>query len=139
MRCPSAPARRTAVCSFGDLLRVPGTRQSLSQARAAGADVRMVYSPLDCLRLAAQDLAKEFVFLSVGLETTVPSECQALKAPSANGKLSDATNRSLHVAPRCPCGRKRLEQLLQFQARRHEAGLRGTRMGCARYASSAFS
>ncbi|MBO6003227.1 MAG: hydrogenase formation protein HypD, partial [Mailhella sp.] len=49
--------KRAAVCSFGDLLRVPGTRQSLSQARAEGADVRVVYSPLDCLRLAAQEPA----------------------------------------------------------------------------------
>lgn len=74
-----------AVCTFGDLLRVPGSAGSLSQARGQGADVRVVYSALDCLAMAAREPAKEFVFLSVGFETTVPSECLAVKKAALQG------------------------------------------------------
>ena len=59
------------IASFGDMLRVPGSRSSLEKERAAGADIRAVYSPLDALRIAA-DTGKETVFLAVGFETTAP-------------------------------------------------------------------
>ena len=60
------------LCSFGDMLRVPGARLSLLSARARGADVRTVYSPLDAVELAAADPRRQVVFLAVGFETTAP-------------------------------------------------------------------
>jgi hydrogenase expression/formation protein HypD len=60
------------IATFGDLMRVPGSRGSLQGAKAAGADVRMVYSPLDCLALCAAHPDRTVVFLSVGFETTTP-------------------------------------------------------------------
>lgn len=59
--------------TFGDAMRVPGSRKSLLQARADGADVRMVYSPLDALRIARENPGKEVVFFALGFETTMPS------------------------------------------------------------------
>lgn len=67
------------VCSFGDLLRVPGGESTLALARAQGADVRVVYSPLDALELARQNTGRQIVFLAVGFETTVPSACLAVE------------------------------------------------------------
>ena len=58
--------------SFGDMLRVPGSTSSLQEARAAGADVRIVYSPLDALEMARQNPQQPVVFLAVGFETTAP-------------------------------------------------------------------
>ena len=59
------------ITSFGDMLRVPGSRSSLEKERAAGADIRAVYSPLDALQIAAET-GRETVFLAVGFETTAP-------------------------------------------------------------------
>lgn len=59
--------------TFGDAMRVPGSTMSLLQARAAGADVRMVYSPLDALAIAAANPTREVVFFALGFETTMPS------------------------------------------------------------------
>jgi hydrogenase expression/formation protein HypD len=59
--------------TFGDAMRVPGSRKSLLQAKADGADVRMVYSPLDALKLARENPRKEVVFFGLGFETTMPS------------------------------------------------------------------
>src|SRR5215813_12071111 len=59
--------------TFGDAMRVPGSKTSLLGAKAAGADVRMVYSPLDALKLARQHPDKEIVFFALGFETTAPS------------------------------------------------------------------
>lgn len=60
------------VTSFGDMLRVPGSRNSLLQARAKGGHVKIVYSPLDAVELAAREPARQFVFFAVGFETTTP-------------------------------------------------------------------
>lgn len=60
------------VVSFGDMLRVPGSRIALKDAKAIGADVRMVYSPMETISLAENEPEKEFVFASVGFETTTP-------------------------------------------------------------------
>ena len=60
------------ITSFGDMLRVPGSFSSLEKERAAGADIRAVYSPLDALQIAI-DTKKETVFLAVGFETTAPT------------------------------------------------------------------
>lgn len=59
-------------CSFGDMLRVPGTGRDLFQVRARGGDVRVVYSPLDALRIAEQNPRREVVFFGIGFETTAP-------------------------------------------------------------------
>lgn len=61
------------MCCFGDMLRVPGGTSSLLEAKARGADVRVVYSPLDALALAERQPEREVVFLAVGFETTAPS------------------------------------------------------------------
>ena len=63
----------TIFTTFGDAMRVPGSRKSLLQAKADGADVRMVYSPLDALQLAKENPDKEVVFFGLGFETTMPS------------------------------------------------------------------
>ncbi len=65
-------------CSFGDMLRVPGSSLDLLDARARGADVRFVYSPLDSLELARSHPEKNVVFLAVGFETTAPANAMAL-------------------------------------------------------------
>lgn len=67
------------VATFGDLLRVPGSGTSLEQAQAAGADVRVVYSPLDAVRIAAENRERPVVFLGVGFETTAPALALAVK------------------------------------------------------------
>jgi hydrogenase expression/formation protein HypD len=59
-------------CSFGDMLRVPGTGRDLFQVRAEGGEVRVVYSPLDAVRLAQQNPDKQVVFFGIGFETTAP-------------------------------------------------------------------
>ena len=64
--------------SFGDMMRVPGSRGSLLQAKARGADVRFVYSPLDALRLAVDNPGRPVVFFAVGFETTAPSTAVTL-------------------------------------------------------------
>lgn len=61
------------LCSFGDMLRVPGSEKDLFTARAAGGDVRVVYSPLDALQLAQRQPHKQIVFFAVGFETTAPT------------------------------------------------------------------
>ncbi len=64
-------------CSFGDMLRVPGSQMSLFDAKARGADVRIVYSPADAVKLAAENRAREVVFFAVGFETTAPANAMA--------------------------------------------------------------
>ncbi|MDJ0686734.1 MAG: hydrogenase formation protein HypD [Alphaproteobacteria bacterium] len=61
------------LCTFGDAMRVPGSKKSLMQAKADGADVRMVYSPLDALEIARRNPDREVVFFGLGFETTMPS------------------------------------------------------------------
>ncbi len=60
-------------CSFGDMLRVPGSKSDLLRAKAIGADIRTVYSPLDCLAIAQANPTKKIVFFAVGFETTAPA------------------------------------------------------------------
>jgi hydrogenase expression/formation protein HypD len=59
-------------CSFGDMLRVPGSDRDLFRVRSEGGDVRVVYSPLDALRIARENPAREVVFFGIGFETTAP-------------------------------------------------------------------
>jgi hydrogenase expression/formation protein HypD len=65
-------------CSFGDMLRVPGSERDLFAVKAGGGDVRIVYSPLDCLRLAEQHPDRTVVFFAVGFETTAPANAMAV-------------------------------------------------------------
>src|ERR1041385_673485 len=64
--------------TFGDAMRVPGSHTSLFGAKAAGADVRMVYSPLDALKIAKSNNQKEVVFFALGFETTSPSTAMTI-------------------------------------------------------------
>ena len=65
-------------CSFGDMLRVPGSHKNLLMTKAEGGDVRIVYSPLDALKLAQQNPEREVVFFAVGFETTAPANAMAV-------------------------------------------------------------
>jgi len=67
------------LCSFGDMLRVPGSRTDLLAARAAGGDIRVVYSPLDAVRLAQANPDRQVVFFAVGFETTAPATAMAVE------------------------------------------------------------
>lgn len=72
-------------CSFGDMLRVPGSSQSLFDAKANGADVRIVYSPLDALKTARQNPDRQVVFFAVGFETTAPANAMAVWQAAREG------------------------------------------------------
>jgi len=76
--CEIAAQPGTMLCSFGDMLRVPGTRTDLQAVKAAGGDVRVVYSPLDAVKLAAAHPAAQVVFFAVGFETTAPPNAMAV-------------------------------------------------------------
>ena len=65
-------------CSFGDMLRVPGTQHDLFHVKANGGDVRFVYSPMDALKLARENPDKQVVFFAVGFETTAPANAMAV-------------------------------------------------------------
>lgn len=67
------------ICTFGDLIRVPGTKMSLAGARTEGAKLKTVYSPLDAVEYAKANPEEKVVFLAVGFETTTPSACLAVK------------------------------------------------------------
>jgi hydrogenase expression/formation protein HypD len=64
--------------SYGDMLRVPGSKQDLFSVRAAGGDVRVVYSPLDAVQIARQNPGKQVVFFAIGFETTAPANCMSV-------------------------------------------------------------
>jgi hydrogenase expression/formation protein HypD len=71
--------------SFGDMMRVPGGRGSFFDSNAAGADIRMVYSPLDSLKIARQNPDKRVVFMAIGFETTAPSTAMTVLRAAAEG------------------------------------------------------
>jgi hydrogenase expression/formation protein HypD len=72
-------------CSFGDMLRVPGTRGDLLALKAQGKDIRIVYSPLDAVRLAADNPDRRVVFFAIGFETTAPANAIAVRAAMRRG------------------------------------------------------
>ena len=82
--------------SFGDMLRVPGSRSDLFKVKSEGADVRMVYSPLEALKLARENPAKEVVFFAVGFETTAPGNAMAIHQAAKEG-LSNFSELVSHV------------------------------------------
>jgi hydrogenase expression/formation protein HypD len=71
--------------SFGDMMRVPGGRGSFFDSKAAGADIRMVYSPLDALKIARKNPDKKVVFMAIGFETTAPSTAMTVLRAKAEG------------------------------------------------------
>jgi len=73
------------LCSFGDMLRVPGTKEDLFAVKAAGGDVRIVYSPLDALAIAREHPERQVVFFGVGFETTAPTTAMAVHQASELG------------------------------------------------------
>jgi hydrogenase expression/formation protein HypD len=77
--------RDVILCSFGDMLRVPGNGGDLLGARASGGDVRIVYSPMDALALAEQNPQREVVFFGVGFETTAPANAMAVLQAARRG------------------------------------------------------
>ncbi len=72
-------------CSFGDMLRVPGSKKDLLQVKAEGGDVRMMYSPLDAIKIARDTPDKEVVFFAVGFETTAPANAMAVYQAKEQG------------------------------------------------------
>jgi hydrogenase expression/formation protein HypD len=73
-----AEDRGVILCSYGDMLRVPGSSRSLLDAKANGADVRILYSPLEAVSIARQNPEKEVVFFAVGFETTAPANAMSV-------------------------------------------------------------
>jgi len=73
------------ICTFGDLIRVPGTEKSLADARSEGAEIKIVYTPLDALKHAEENPEVQVVFLAVGFETTTPGVCLAVKKAKEKG------------------------------------------------------
>jgi len=80
-----AARREVIFCSFGDMLRVPGSRTDLLSVKAAGGDVRISYSPLDAVKLAEQNPARQVVFFGVGFETTAPATAMAVYQAAQKG------------------------------------------------------
>ena len=72
-------------CSFGDMLRVPGSGRDLFQVKSGGGDVRVVYSPLDAVALAAEHPDREVVFFAIGFETTAPANAMAVHLAKRRG------------------------------------------------------
>lgn len=72
-------------CSFGDMLRVPGSSGDLFAVRARGGDVRIVYSPLDCLAIAEANPQRQVVFFAIGFETTAPANAMAAREARRRG------------------------------------------------------
>jgi len=72
-------------CSFGDMLRVPGSEKDLLSVKAEGSDVRILYSPLDALKIARENPENQVVFFAIGFETTAPANAMAVKEASRKG------------------------------------------------------
>lgn len=91
-----AVKHKVTLCSYGDMLRVPGSTSSLLKAKAEGADIRMVYSIMDALKIARENPEKEVVFFAIGFETTTPPTAVAIQQASQSG-LSNFTVFCNHV------------------------------------------
>jgi len=73
------------IATFGDMLKVPGSNSNLAEESASGADVRVIYSPLDCLKIAEENPDKKIIFLAVGFETTAPTAAATILAAKNAG------------------------------------------------------
>ena len=130
-----ASTDNTILCSFGDMLRVPGSYRDLLSAKAGGGDVRIVYSPLDSIQIARDNPGKEVVFFAIGFETTAPANaaavCQAKELGLRNFSILSA---QVLVPPAIDTILNSPESRVQgFLAAGHVC----TIMGCAEYESLA--
>lgn len=89
-----AQKENVILCSFGDMLRVPGSVKSLLQIKAEGADIRILYSPLEALNIAKENPDKEVIFFAVGFETTAPANALSVYQAQKSG----ITNYSILVS-----------------------------------------
>jgi len=128
----------TIFCSFGDMLRVPGSHGDLLGVKAAGGDVRVVYSPLDALELARRHPDREVVFFAIGFETTAPANAMAVRL-AERGNLKNFSVLVSHVLVP-PAIRAVMEspgnRVEAFLAAGHVCSVMGTRQYpplCARY------
>ena len=87
------------LASFGDMMRVPGSKEDLLSVKARGADIRMLYTPLDALSLAKENPDKEIVFFAIGFETTAPVHLMALKEAIRRGLPNFSILTSLFTVP----------------------------------------
>jgi hydrogenase expression/formation protein HypD len=95
-----AEEKDVILCSFGDMLRVPGSTKSLLEAKAAGADVRILYSPLEAVKLAQDQPDKEVCFFAVGFETTAPANAlSVIQAEKLNVKNYSILSSHVLVPP----------------------------------------
>jgi hydrogenase expression/formation protein HypD len=92
-------------CSFGDMLRVPGSGRDLFQVKSEGGDVRVVYSPLDAVTLAADHPDREVVFFAVGFETTAPANAMAVHLAEQRGRGNFSVLVSHVLVPPATCAR----------------------------------
>lgn len=133
--CELARTPGCALASFGDMLRVPASRGSLLDARAAGGAVRAAYSPLDAVRLAQRDPNLQVVFFAVGFETTAPATALAVRQAAALG-LDNFSMLVAHVRVQ-----PAMEAVLASPGNRVQAFLAAGHvcavMGCESYASLA--
>ena len=83
-------------CSFGDMLRVPGSEKDLFRIKSEGGDIRIVYSPLDALKIARENPARQVVFFGIGFETTAPANAMAVSL-AAKEKLENFSVLISHV------------------------------------------
>jgi hydrogenase expression/formation protein HypD len=95
----AAEMEGSIITTFGDLLRVPGSRSSLQDARAEGADIRTVYSSLDALQIARQNPDRQIIFLGVGFETTTPTVAGAIITAEQEGLQNFSVISSNKVMP----------------------------------------
>ncbi|AOY86865.1 hydrogenase formation protein HypD [Marinobacter salinus] len=91
------------LCTFGDMLRVPGTKSDLAAARAGGADVRVVYSPLEALAVARDHPGNEVVFFAVGFETTAPANAMTVYQADREGLVNFSVLVSQVLVPPAIC------------------------------------
>lgn len=114
-----AIARRhdVALCSFGDMLRVPGSETDLLSVKAAGGDVRIVYSPLDAVKIAEANPEREVVFFAVGFETTAPANAMAVHRAKESGSKNFSVLVSHVLVPPA------MEAILSSETNRVEAFL----------------
>lgn len=86
--CYLAELPEIILCSYGDMLRVPGSHTDLLRLKAAGCDVRIVYSPLDAVSIARDNPGRQVVFFAVGFETTVPANAMAVFRAAREGLMN---------------------------------------------------
>lgn len=87
------------ITTFGDLIRVPGSESNLAKEKAKGRDIRIVYSPLDSIKIAKENSDKEVIFLSIGFETTAPIIALSIKIAKEQGIRNYSILNSLKTMP----------------------------------------